>query len=520
MKVLIAMNAFKGSLSSHEACDLVTEGFRRGFPEAQVGQIPLADGGDGTIDVLVAALGGYVETVEVTGPYKQPVNARVGLLSDDTAVIESAACSGLALAQGEKPNVCAATSQGVGELMVWAAKRGVKRILVGVGGTAMNDGGIGMVQAAGGKVLDESGCQVDQGVYGLKQVFRVELGNILSDFRDIEILAICDVANQLTGPQGATYVYGPQKGINAHQLSMVDSYMNSYGAIIGRDLGRDPRHVAMAGAGGGLAAALWAFLGARLVEGANFILEQTGCLDQIRMADFIITGEGRVDSQTEQGKVPYAVAKAGFEYGATVAVLGGSIDDSVLHGYPEEFGCVFDSTVSPCSIESAIENTKSTLPFMSEQIARLLRAVALKYPAGHEVSAGGVVIRNHHGKTQVLMIRDRFGFLALPKGHVVPKEPYEQAALREVREETGLECEIIARAGSHTYQFFDNGCVPKEKTVVYYVMKQTAGIIKPQLSEVAGVLWVDQNDLDSIRTYPNLYGIINRSLGVFADLIP
>ncbi len=519
MKVLVAMNSFKGSVSGTEACSLVASGFKRGFPESQVLEKPLADGGDGTIDVLVGAFGGRTETVEATGPYGDPVKACVGLVGGDggTAIIESAACSGLALTSFKEPDVFSATSRGVGELMVWAAKMGVKRIIVGIGGTAMNDGGIGMVQAVGAKVADSSGRQVMPGIRGLGQVVCVELGEIPAVFDGIEIIGISDVRNLLVGPEGATYVYGPQKGLKQNQLPEADNAMNRYGSILSRCLGKDPRNVPMSGAGGGLGAALWSFFGATLVDGADFILKETGCLDEIRAADFVITGEGRVDFQTEKGKVPYAVGKAGFEHGVPVLVLGGGLDDSILKGYPPEYSCLFDSTVRPMSTQSAIGMARMTLPFVAEQIARLSRIMVLSQPARREFSAGGVVIRNFHGKAQILMIKDRFGFLALPKGHVEPGETPEQAAIREVEEETGIGCKIMRSLCSQRYRFFNNDGIPVEKVVEYYLMHEISGNLKPQLSEVAGVLWVSQEDLSIIRTYSSVRDMLIQFLTAASD---
>ncbi|HHY17691.1 MAG TPA: glycerate kinase [Firmicutes bacterium] len=517
MKILVAMNAFKGNLSGDEACSLVASGVRRGFPEAQVQEIPLADGGDGTIDVLTKALGGHTETLKVTGPYGSPVEARVGLVGSNTAIIESAACSGLALGPVEKADVFSARSHGVGEIMLWAAKRGIKRIIIGIGGTAMNDGGIGMVQAAGGKVLDNTHCQVMPGVFGLKQVFTVEAGNIPAIFEDVEIIGISDVTNSLIGPGGATYVYGPQKGLKPGELQGVDRAMDKYGLILARDLGRDPRCVPMSGAGGGLGAALWSFFGANLVDGAGFILKETGCLDEMNTADIVITGEGRVDAQTEKGKVPHAVGKAGLERGVPVIVVGGGLDDSILHKHPPEYSCLFDSTVRPMVTQRAMDRIDATLPFVAEQIARLCRTMLLSRPVRQEKSAGGIVLRTCQGKTQVLMIKDRFGFSALPKGHVEPGETWEQGALREVKEETGIDCTIVSKACSQRYRFFAGNGTPLEKTVAYYVMQEVSGKLKPQFDEVSGVLWVNEEDLDRIETYPNLRTMLQELLTAYTQ---
>lgn len=517
MKVLVAMNAFKGSLPASEACALVAHGFRQGFPEAIVVEMPLADGGDGTAGVLVAAKSGEVQHVQVTGPYGKPVDSPLGLLPGGTVVVESAATSGIALATPEERNVFLATSYGVGELMAVAAAQGARRIVVGVGGTAMNEGGIGMVQAAGGKVLDAAGRQVPHGICGLKQVSRVDPGDIPERFKDIEVIAICDVDNPLTGPDGATMIYGPQKELEAHQLDEVDCYMDRYGSVLARDLGRDPRNVPRAGAGGGLAAALWAFFGAKLVDGARFVLEETGFIDELDGAHLIITGEGRVDSQTEKGKVPYAVAKAGFERGIPVIALGGSLDDSVLRSYPRELTAVFDSTTGPGTVEQAIGMARLTLPFVAGQIARLSRAVLLSGPvARQELSAGGIVFRVGNGGTQVLMIEDRFGYLSLPKGHVDEGETLVRAALREVKEETGLDCEIVTYATPLMYRFLDSGCVPVEKTVHYYVMRPKGGELQPQPGETTRVIWVGQKDLKGLKTYPKIVEIIEKA----ADLLP
>ena len=258
MKIVVAMNAFKGSLTSQEATSLVAAGFKEGFREADVARMPMADGGDGTAGVLTAALGGQTVTVEVTGPYGGKVAAEVGVVNfGKTVIIESAKASGLALVPPDRRDIRKAQSRGVGELMLWAAEQGAKRIIVGIGGTAMNDGGIGAIQAAGGLVLDRDGVQVGPGLAGLSSVARVGLGAIAERFRGIEVVAACDVNNPMTGPDGSTAVYGPQKGLRDDEVVVVDRCMGEYAKIIGRDLGRDPSDVVGAGAGGSLGGALW-----------------------------------------------------------------------------------------------------------------------------------------------------------------------------------------------------------------------------------------------------------------------
>jgi len=521
MRVLVAMNAFKGSLSAKEASLFVASGFKSGYPEAEVIQKPLADGGDGTVDVLVEALGGRVETVEVTGPYGEPVKAKIGLVDGGkTMVIESAACSGLALVPEEKRDVARATSRGVGELMLWAVERGARKIIVGIGGTAMNDGGIGAAQAAGGLVLDETGHQVEAGLPGLFRVSRAAYGSIPQRFRGVQVIGISDVANPLVGPEGATRVYGPQKGLKGEVLQKVERSMVHYGEVLARDLGRDPRAVPMAGAGGGLGAALWAFFGASLLDGARFILEQTGALALLDGVDLVITGEGRVDSQTEKGKVPFAVARAAQDCGIPVIVLGGGLTDDLLTGLPEEFAAVFSSTLRPMSLPEALERAKKALSFTAEQVACVGRVFAMSFPVRREISAGGVVVRRCASGTEILMIEDRFGRFALPKGHLDPGETPRRAALREVQEETGITA--LIKEGIEPlkvrYRFFDQEGKVAEKTVFYYCMEpvsygDSAAPPKPAPGEVLGALWVKEEDLAEIKTYPGIRSLIKKILG-------
>ena len=512
------MNAFKGNFTSREACSIAASAFSIGFPEAQVCVNPLADGGDGTIDVLVQALSGKVEIVEVTDPWGRKRAAQVGILNGDTAIVESAQCCGLALAHGRIPEVFTATSRGVGEAMRWAAGRGVKRIIVGIGGTATNDGGIGMAQAAGARILDALGRDVGPGIQGLKQVHSVDLGDIPEVFRGVEVIGISDVKNVLVGKEGATFTYAPQKGLEAEYLLAVDEAMNRYGAILGRDLSRDPRDLPMAGAGGGLGGALWSYFGANLVDGATFIMKETGFFDLIEDADMVITGEGKVDAQTEKGKVPYAVGKAGLQRGVPVIVIGGSLDDSVMTDYPPEFSALFDTTVRPMKLSAALAVSRKTLPFVAEQIARLSRVSALSNPTEIQTSAGGGVIRKYKGKRQVLMIKDRFGVFALPKGHIEPGETAEQAALREVWEETGIQCKIVSYGASHRYRFFGDDGRPVEKCVDYYLMEPLSEVVVPRIGEIADALWVNEDDIEKLDTYPNLMHIVKELLDIHTQI--
>lgn len=519
MRIVIAMNAFKGSLSAREASSLVAEGFRAGFREAELVEMPLADGGDGTVDVLTPALGGDIAEVTVTGPLGKPTVAQVGLVDGGkVAVIESAQASGLALLAPHERNVRKAQSRGVGELMLWAARRGARRIIVGVGGTAVNDGGIGAVQAAGGHVSDSGGKQVGPGIYGLAAAHRVSLGSIPDEFRGVEVIAITDVVNPFAGPDGATRVYGPQKGLLPEEVEAVDASMSRYAQILARDLGKDPSGLSMSGAGGGLSGALWAFFGARLESGSLFIMRETGLSREIAGADLVVTGEGAVDFQTAKGKAPFAVAEAAYMAGVPVIALGGSLSEDLADGYPPEFAAVFSSTPRPMAVEDAIAHARRNLRFAAEQLARLGRVFALSRVDSRDLAAGGVVVREHEGELQVLMINDRYGMVALPKGHPEPGEQPGETAIREIAEETGIEAAIMGDIGVIRHRFPEKDGRVVEKSVRYFVMRPVGGALNPQAGETRGVMWVSERSLRSLKTYRDTLATVSRGLSLYRSI--
>ena len=495
----------------------MAEGFKRGFREAEVVEIPLADGGDGTVDVLCGGAGGETVEVEVTGPLGRPVKAKVGFLDGGkTAVIESAQASGLALVKEEERDVWRARSTGVGELMLWAARRGVKRIVVGIGGTAMNDGGIGAAQAAGGLVMDRDGRQVEPGLAGLLTVSSVSRGSIPEVFGDIEVIAITDVDNPLVGPGGATRVYGPQKGLAPHEVEEVDAAMGRYASILGRDLGLDPSCLLQAGAGGGLAAALAAFFGAKLEGGAHYVMRAAGFFDELSRADLVITGEGSIDSQTVQGKIPYAVAEAAYSRGVPVIALGGGLAPDVVSGYPPEFAALFSATLRPGTLRETVACAKENLLFAAEQMARAGRVFALSRATRRDFSVGGIVVRASERGPEVLLIEDRWGMVAPPKGHPDPGETPEEAASREVYEETGIRVSIQGDLGDLKYRFFDRDGEVVEKTVKYFLMTPAGGSLRPQEGETLKVMWVPGEELAGMKCYRDTLAIVRRALKAFS----
>lgn len=519
-RIVVAMNAFKGSMSAVQASSLVAAGFSRGFREAEVTTAPMADGGDGTLEVLVRAHDGVVENHPVTGPYGQTVMSPLGFIDGGaTAVIESALCSGLALPYSGERDVRVAQSTGVGQLMVAAAKKGVKRIIIGVGGTATNDGGLGAFLAAGGEAVDSEGNRVLQGISGLRDVRHVSLGDIPSMFAGIQVVAISDVKNPLLGPNGATAVFGPQKGLTSDEVPLVDSYMANYSEVLAKDLGKNPAALRMAGSGGGLAAGLWAFFGAELRDGADFIAEALGLGALIQGASLVLTGEGRVDSQTSMGKVPYAVATLASEAGVPVLVIGGAIGEDVVQGAPSLFSALFDCALRPMTVGEAVSQGPENLSFISEQIARLARIFALWKVTEKDAAAGGIAVRRNPetGDREVLLIADRFGMVAPPKGHPEEGETLEEAAIREVREETGFTVVSRAPIGTVRYRFPSEQGVT-EKVVHYFLMEVRGGEPVPQNGETLEVLWVNEKDLACLKTYRDTHSVLKRALAAFERL--
>jgi glycerate kinase len=516
MRILVAMNAFKGSLSAREASSLVAEGLERGFREAEVVLLPLADGGDGTVQVLCASRGGQTVQVEVTGPLGRSVEALVGVLDGGrTVIIESAQASGLALIKDEERDARKAQSRGVGELMLWAARRGAKRIIVGVGGTAFNDGGIGAAQAAGGSVLDSEGRDVGPGTDGLFTVSAVSRGSIPESFRGIEAVAITDVTNPLYGPAGATRVYGPQKGLKPHEIDPVDEAMRRYGAILARDLGEDPSHFPGAGAGGGLGAGLRAFFGARFESGSRFVMEETGFFEKVRAADLVITGEGSIDSQTAQGKAPFTVAEAAYAAGVPVIALGGRLARDTISDYPPEFAALFSATVRPGTVDETMALARENLRFVAEQIGKLGRVFALSRARRRDAAAGGIVVRESGGEPEVLLIEDRWGMIAPPKGHPEPGEAPEEAAVREIWEETGIKAVVAGDLGDVKYRYFDGDGEVVEKVVRYFLMTSAGGELRPQRGETRRVMWVKERDLEGLRAYRDTVAVVRRALKTY-----
>jgi glycerate 2-kinase len=325
MKVVVAPNAFKGTLTAAQAAHAIARGVREAMPDAEVVEIPVADGGDGTVEALVSANHGEYRTAQVDGPLGDPVAARFGVIDGGRcSVVELATASGLALIPESRRDPRRAGTYGFGQLLQAARETGSSRIIAGIGGSATNDGGAGMAQALGYRLLDAQGRELERGGAALARLAHIDASGFDLAWRSVSVEVACDVNNPLTGPQGASAVYGPQKGADLEAVRELDAALAHFAEVIERDLGRSVLSIPGAGAAGGAGAGLVAFLDATLVPGAPLIVAAAGFDGALAGAGLVITGEGRVDGQTAYGKAPGEVAKRARAAGVPVLLLAGS----------------------------------------------------------------------------------------------------------------------------------------------------------------------------------------------------
>lgn len=375
MRVVIAPDSFKECLSAMAVARALEVGWRRVYPEAEIRLAPMADGGEGTVDALVAATGGQYVTVRVTGPMGTPVDAVYGRLDDGHgAVIEMAAASGLPLVPVDQRNPEQATTYGTGELIRHAIVSGARRIIVGIGGSATNDGGAGMAQALGYALLDAQGRELPLGGAALARLAHIDAAGRFVPLDEVEILAACDVDNPLCGPRGASQVYGPQKGADPAMVLRLDAALQRLGEVAEAELGIPVLEVPGAGAAGGLGAGLLAFAGARLRSGVELVAEACGLAACMEGADLVITGEGRMDAQSVHGKTPVGVARIAKEQGLPVAAVTGALGPGYEAVYRAGIDAVWPLCAAPMSLEDAIARAETRLQESGEAIARTWRA--------------------------------------------------------------------------------------------------------------------------------------------------
>ena len=372
MRVVIAPDSFKESASAKAVARALAEGVRRAAPDAHIVEMPMADGGEGTVETLVEATGGTFIDKEATGPLGKPVEARYGLLGDGiTAVIEMTAASGLALVPRDRRDPRFTTTRGTGELMADALERGVEHIILGLGGSATADGGAGMAQALGYHLLDGLGEELESGGAALVHLARIDASQKHGGLDSCKVLVASDVRNPLCGERGAARVYGPQKGATPEAVEVLDEALRHFAEIIARDLGKHVLDMPGAGAAGGLGAGLAAFAGGTLQPGVELIAEYCGLETHIRGADFVLTGEGGLNDQTLNGKTPFGVAQIAKRHGVPVIAVAGGLEEGWEKLLDHGITAVFSILTGIMTLDEALENAEPMLVNAGEAITRL-----------------------------------------------------------------------------------------------------------------------------------------------------
>lgn len=375
MKIVIAPDAYKESLTALEVAESIKLGFQEIYPAASYQLMPMADGGEGTVAAIIAATEGHYQQKEVTGPLGDRVLASYGITGDgQTAVIEMAEASGLALVPKSQRNPYLTTSFGTGELILDALDHGVTKIILGIGGSATNDGGVGMMQALGGAFRDAEGENLPFGGKALSRLAAIDLSQLDPRVLDCEFEIACDVDNPLTGERGASIIFAPQKGATPEMVKVLDYALYHYSTIIREQLGLDVNTIKGSGAAGGMGAASVAFLQGTLRSGVAIVMETMQLEVAIQDADFVITGEGRIDRQTCFGKVPVGVAKVAKKHQKPVIAIAGALADGYELVYDYGIDAVFSIVSAPMSLEEAYERTSEGLVQLSRNIASVLRS--------------------------------------------------------------------------------------------------------------------------------------------------
>ena len=374
MKIVIAPDSYKESLSALEVATAIEQGFREIFPDAHYVKLPVADGGEGTVEAMVAATQGGIIKVRVTGPLGENAEGFYGLSGDEqSAFIEMAAASGLEMVAPSLRNPLKTTSWGTGELIRHALDAGVKHIIIGIGGSATNDGGAGMVQALGAKLLDAEDNPIGMGGGELEKLARIDISELDTRLASCRIEVACDVTNPLTGKEGASAVFGPQKGATPEMIARLDDSLAHYAKIIARDLDIDVLNLEGGGAAGGMGAALYAFCGAELRQGIEIVTDALHLDNHVADADLVITGEGRIDSQTIHGKVPVGVAKVAKRYNKPVIGIAGSLTADVGVVHEHGIDAVFSVIYTVCTLEEALKNAEENVRMAARNIAAVLK---------------------------------------------------------------------------------------------------------------------------------------------------
>ena len=374
MKIVIAPDSYKGSLYAPAAARAMADGIKRVVPDARIDIVPIADGGDGTLETLVETSGGRIETSQVTGPLGETVKAQWGAMGDEvTAVVEMARTSGLALLSADAYDPLNTTTYGLGEVIAEALDAGFRRFILAIGGSATNDAGAGMAQALGVRLLDNAGAELPPGGAALARLDRIDMSGLDSRVREAHFDAACDVNNPLTGPEGASAIYGPQKGATQQMVEQLDAALVHFARVVKRDVGADVSDVPGSGAAGGLGGGIMAFLDGRLRPGTDIVLDTVDLAAHLDDADLIITGEGCMDFQTVYNKAPIGVSRLAGERGIPVIGVSGSLGDGFTDVHQYGIAAATAITREPMTLDEASDRAAELIADATEQAIRLMK---------------------------------------------------------------------------------------------------------------------------------------------------
>ena len=378
MKVVVAIDSLKGSLSSLEAGEVIKEGITKVIPDSEVCVCPLADGGEGTVEALTLGMGGKLESIDVTGPLGEPVKCEYGMIEDtQTAIIEMSGAAGITLVSEQDRNPLNTTTYGVGEVIKNAISKGCRHFIIGIGGSATNDGGIGMLQALGYGMLDKDGKQVPFGAKGLKELVAITDEDILPELKECTFKIACDVTNILCGAQGCSAVFGPQKGATPEMIEQMDEWLGNYAKLTTEKYPHANAEQAGTGAAGGLGFAFLSYTNAVLESGIKIVLEETKLEDYITSADIVVTGEGRLDGQTVFGKAPIGVAGLAKKHDKKVIAFSGCVTEDAVACNAHGIDAFFPILRGVQTLQEAMDpdNARKNMSATVEQVFRLIQTV-------------------------------------------------------------------------------------------------------------------------------------------------
>ncbi len=374
MKIVVAPDSYKGTSTAKEVADIIGCSVKKIFPDADLVKVPMADGGEGTVQALVDCTEGRLIKAKVMGPLTKEVEAFYGIIGDGkTAVIEVAAACGLPLISSDEANPMKTTTYGVGELIKNALDMGCREFIIGLGGSATNDGGFGMAKALGVKFLDNNHEDIGFGGGSLQKLHFIDISGIDARLKNCSITVACDVDNPLCGKNGASYVFGPQKGADLEMVQKLDKNLANFACIVKACTGIEIENIPGAGAAGGLGGGLIAFLGAKLRKGIDIVVEASGLEDKVKDADLVITGEGVMDFQTAFGKTPFGVAQVAKKYGKPVIGIAGGLGKNYESLYSKGFDSIFSTVDKPMNLEEAMANGKLLLGQAAERVMRAVK---------------------------------------------------------------------------------------------------------------------------------------------------